>query len=179
MGVPTSAAPRATPLTVYHAAIPARAHECICHLRCEASVEREAGELQRDAALVRPALIEERLEFAPNRVTRGVAHQDAVLDEPRGLAATPRPHRHFDTVLLHVGAGSEHQSAPRHRADAIVLAPLEEPLPVGGLALLDPSLTELSVLERFQRRHRPLRRLPRCGDVAPRSPAIGLYRLDR
>ncbi len=77
----------------------------------------------------------------------GITHQYAVLHQPGSLAAPKRPDRHLDPVLLHVGAR-------RHRADGIVFATLQQALPVGCIALLDPGLAELDVAESFDRYRR-------------------------
>ena len=85
----------------------------------------------------------------PYRIARRVAHQHAVFDEPAFLATPEGPDRGLDTILLHVRAADQQQATAWHAADTVVLAALDQPLPVGCFAFLDPGLAQFRVLEGF------------------------------
>ena len=61
-----------------------------------------------------------------------------MLDQPRLLAAPEGPDRGLDSILLYVGRAYQEQTTLWHRADAVVLAALDQPLPVRRFAFLDP-----------------------------------------
>jgi len=59
---------------------------------------------------------------------------------------------------------------PVGRCRLVVLTSLQQTLPFGGFALLDPGLAQLCVFECFQGSCRSLRRFPGCSDVSPTAP---------
>jgi len=123
------------------------AHEGICFLGGVAGIQGDSRQTQLAATAVGPGFTHQLGESRPDLGACRVSHQHPVLDQPRCLAPPEGPDRDFDAVLLNVSAGGEQQAARGHGANAVILAPLQQALPIGRFAFLDPGLTQFGVLE--------------------------------
>ncbi len=103
-------------------------------------IDGEHRNRQAGACYRKVVSIQHRRELLPNSRLGRLPCQHLVIYRPGLLAATPGHHLHLDAVLLDIDSRREEQPAIRHVADAIVLAPIIEPLPVRGLSPQRPRL---------------------------------------
>ena len=116
-----------------------------------AGVEPHAHQAHRHATGVGPAFLQHLAQGAPDCISRGVAFEHPVLNEPRMLLPAKAPDGDLDAVLLHVDARSQQQGSIGHGADAVALSPLQQALPFGCLTLLHPGFAELGVFKSLER----------------------------
>jgi len=73
--------------------------------------------------------------------------EHVVINRPRLLPSPPGHYLDLNAILLNVNAGREEQPAFRNGPDPVVLAPVVQPLPFGGVTLQCPGLAENGVHE--------------------------------
>jgi hypothetical protein len=138
-------------------------------LRIEAGVDRRHRDRKRSTSVLALVLASGQLvELGAGRVGHRVHVDDPVVDRPRLLRLRPADHLVDQPILLDVDAGGEEPDASRDGADRVVLAAVEESLPVRRLAALFPCLAEGEVDERLElHRAAALRGQELGGDLAP------------
>src|SRR5918996_884005 len=135
-----------------------------------AGVHAHHPDRERLAACVRPVPDEDTIQLRPDLGPSGIALDHVVVDRPALLASAPGDHLDLDPVLLHVDPGGNEEARVGHHTDAVILAPLVQPLPLGRLGLLLERQPQHRVDEPLHEVGRLLRLLIHLGGIGPAEP---------